>query len=131
MIKNDDRQIWSRLTEHLQPVNEVAQLAMALAPSAIDAMAKSPLPLPSKFVAKGIKKLVGSDEENPDADTYDAEGEMPGLIAELDPDEEEEGCPNLERLIKSDEDNEDEGKETINVNDEADTFEEVEAHTYE
>jgi len=64
-------------------------------------------------------------------DPYDAEGEMPGPIAELDPDEEEEGCPNLERLIKSDEDNEDEGKETINVNDEADTFEEVEAHTYE
>jgi len=62
-------------------------------------------------------------------DPYDAEGEMPGPIAELDPDEEEEGCPNLERLIKSEEDAE--GKETINVNDEADTFEEVEAHTYE
>ena len=68
-------------------------------------------------------------------DPYDVEGEEPGPAAKLNPDigfdEEEEGCPNLERLIKSDEDNEDEGKETINVNDEADTFEEVEAHTYE
>jgi len=68
-------------------------------------------------------------------DPYDAEGEEPDPEAELNSkigfDEEEEGCPNLERLIKSDEDNEDEGKETINVNDEADTFEEVEAHTYE
>jgi|TARA_R110000824_G_scaffold6865_1_gene31569 hypothetical protein len=68
-------------------------------------------------------------------DPYVAKGEIAGPGAELDSDigfdEEEEGCPNLERLIKSDEDNEDEGKETINVNDEADTFEEVEAHTYE
>jgi hypothetical protein len=62
-------------------------------------------------------------------DPYDAEGEMPGPIAELDPDEEEEGCPNLEKLINSEEDAE--GKETINVNDEADSFDEVEAHTYE
>tara|TARA_R110002110_G_scaffold315629_3_gene528714 strand:- start:1195 stop:1437 length:243 start_codon:yes stop_codon:yes gene_type:complete len=60
-------------------------------------------------------------------DPYDAEGEMPGPIAELDPDEEEEGCPNLEKLINSEEDAE--GKETINVNDEADSFDEIDKHT--
>jgi len=60
-------------------------------------------------------------------DPYDAEGEMPGPIAELDPDEEEEGCPNLERLINGEEDAE--GKETINVNDEADSFDEIDEHT--
>ena len=66
-------------------------------------------------------------------DPYDAEGEMPGPAAELDPDigfEDNEGCPNLERLIRSGKKDEDaEGKETINVNDEADTFEEVDEHT--
>ena len=33
-----------------------------------------------------------NERRNPDADTYDAEGELPGPIAELDPDiEDEEG----------------------------------------
>ena len=81
---------------------------------------------------KQIWKLL-SERANPDADTYDAEGEMPCPAAELDPDigfEDNEGCPNLERLIRSGKKDEDaEGKETINVNDEADTFEEVDEHT--
>ena len=42
-----------------------------------------------------------NERRNPDADTYDAEGELPGPIAELDPDieDEEGGCPNLDKLI--------------------------------
>ena len=42
-----------------------------------------------------------NERRNPDADTYDAEGELPGPIAELDPniEEEEGGCPNLDKLI--------------------------------
>ena len=60
-------------------------------------------------------------------DPYDAEGEMPGPIAELDPDEEEEGCPNLERLIKGEEDAE--GVEDINVTDEGRAFKDVEEDT--
>jgi|TARA_R110002020_G_scaffold23844_1_gene79028 hypothetical protein len=85
MIKNDDRQIWSRLTERT-------------------------------------------------LDPYDAEGEEPGPAAELDPgigfNEDNEGCPNLENLIRSSKKDEDaEGKETINVNDEADSFDEIDEHT--
>ena len=84
---------------------------------------------------KQIWKLL-SERVNPDADTYghDAEDNVLGAVAEADPDigfdEDDEGCPNLERLIRSGKKDEDaEGKETINVNDEADTFEEVDEHT--
>jgi len=66
---------------------------------------------------RDIWKLL-TERRNPDADTYDAEGEMAGPAAELDPEigEDEEGCPNLERLIKGEEDAE--GVEDINVTDE-------------
>ena len=41
------------------------------------------------------------ERRNPDADTYDAEGMEPGPMVALNPrDEEEEGgCPNLDKLI--------------------------------
>jgi hypothetical protein len=60
-----------------------------------------------------------NERRNPDADTYDAEGELPGPIAELDPDIEEEeggGCPNLDKLIatsESDEEDEDTDDDVI------------------
>jgi len=121
MIKNDDRDIWKLFSERHHPVNEMVQEV------------SKGISLVNDLAEKGIKKLTGSDEENPDADTYGPRGLEPLPEAELNTeigfDEEEEGCPNLERLIKGEEDAE--GKETINVNDEADTFEEVEAHTYE
>ena len=78
---------------------------------------------------KQIWKLL-SERANPDADTYDAEGEMPGPAAELDPDigfEDNEGCPNLERLINGEEDAE--GREEISLDDEAKAFPEIEEKT--
>ena len=57
-----------------------------------------------------------NERRNPDADTYDAEGELPGPIAELDPDieDEEGGCPNLDKLIHSAEsDEEDDDDDTV------------------
>ncbi len=42
------------------------------------------------------------ERRNPDADTYDAEGKLPGPIVALDPaygENEEGGCPNLDKLI--------------------------------
>ena len=65
-----------------------------------------------------------NERRNPDADTYDAEGELPGPIAELDPDieDEESGCPNLDKLIgiASALPQEDaEGREDIDITDEA------------
>ena len=64
-----------------------------------------------------------SERRNPDANTYDVEGEMAGPAAELNPDEEEEGCPNLERLINNDEDAE--GVEDIEIDDQAKEFEDL------
>tara|TARA_R100001224_G_C3901499_1_gene108661 strand:+ start:174 stop:446 length:273 start_codon:yes stop_codon:yes gene_type:complete len=74
-----------------------------------------------------------NERRNPDADTYDAEGELPGPIAELDPNiEEEEGCPNLDKLIGlaaalPQEDAE--GKEDIGITDEAEAFKDVDEDT--
>jgi hypothetical protein len=75
-----------------------------------------------------------NERKNPDADTYDAEGELPGPMAELDPDIEEEsggGCPNLDKLIglatALPEDAE--GVEDVNVTDEDKAFKEVEEDT--
>jgi len=62
-----------------------------------------------------------NERRNPDAGTYDAEGELPGPIAELDPniEEEEGGCPNLDKLIGLAAASEDaEGVEDINIDDE-------------
>ena len=73
-----------------------------------------------------------NERRNPDADTYDAEGELPGPIAELDPDieDEEGGCPNLDKLIGLAAATEDaEGVEDINIDDEAEGFKEVEQDT--
>ncbi len=61
------------------------------------------------------------EEANPDADTYDAEGMEPGPMVALNPrDEEEEGgCPNLDKLIGLAAASEDaEGVEDINIKDE-------------
>ena len=69
------------------------------------------------------------ERKNTDANTYDAEGELPGPIAELDPDIEEEeggGCPNLDKLIGLAAASEDaEGVEDINVTDEDKAFKDV------
>ena len=56
-----------------------------------------------------------NERRNPDADTYDAEGELPGPIAELDPDieDEEGGCPNLDKLISSSESDEEDDDDTV------------------
>ena len=56
-----------------------------------------------------------NERRNPDADTYDAEGELPGPIAELDPDieDEEGGCPNLDKLIASSESDEEDDDDTV------------------
>ena len=75
-----------------------------------------------------------NERRNPDADTYDAEGELPGPIAELDPDieDEEGGCPNLDKLIgiASALPQEDaEGKEDIGITDEAEAFKDVDEDT--
>ena len=73
------------------------------------------------------------ERRNPDADTYDAEGEMPGPIAELDPniEEEEGGCPNLDKLIglASALPEDAEGKEDIGITDEAEAFKDVDEDT--
>ena len=58
-------------------------------------------------------------------DPYDAEGELPGPIAELDPDEEEEGCPNLERLINGEEDGEGKGIQALEIDDQAKEFDDL------
>ena len=75
-----------------------------------------------------------NERRNPDADTYDAEGELPGPIAELDPNIEEEvgGCPNLDKLIGlaaalPQEDAE--GTEDIGITDEAEAFKDVDEDT--
>ncbi len=47
------------------------------------------------------------EEGNPDAKTYAPQAEEPALEVSLDPDEEEEGCPNLDKLIASESDVED------------------------
>ena len=73
-----------------------------------------------------------NERRNPDADTYDAEGELPGPIAELDPDiEDEEGCPNLDKLIgiSAALPEDAEGKEDIGITDEAEGFKEVDEDT--
>ena len=59
--------------------------------------------------------LISEEHKNPDADTYDAEGELPGPIAELDPDieDEEGGCPNLDKLIASSESDEEDDDDTV------------------
>jgi|TARA_A100001391_G_scaffold114664_1_gene77478 hypothetical protein len=74
------------------------------------------------------------ERRNPDADTYDAEGELPGPIAELDPDieDEEGGCPNLDKLIGlaaalPQEDAE--GREDIDITDEKEAAEFVDEDT--
>ncbi len=66
------------------------------------------------------------EEANPDADTYDAEGMEPGPMVALNPrDEEEEGgCPNLDKLIGLAAASEDaEGVEDINIKDEKEAAE--------
>ncbi len=75
-----------------------------------------------------------NERRNPDADTYDTEGELPGPIAELDPniEEEEGGCPNLDKLIGlaaalPQEDAE--GTEDIGITDEAEAFKDVDEDT--
>ena len=74
-----------------------------------------------------------NERRNPDADTYDAEGEMPGPIAELDPniEEEEGGCPNLDKLIglASALPEDAEGREDIDVTDEKEAAEFVDEDT--
>ena len=75
-----------------------------------------------------------TERRNPDADTYDAEGELPGPIAELDPDieDEEGGCPNLDKLIgiASALPQEDaEGREDIDITDEKEAAEFVDKDT--
>ncbi len=81
---------------------------------------------------KQIWKIF-SERANPDADTYghDAEDNEPGPDAELNPDigfdEDDEGCPNLERLINGEEDAE--GREEISLDDEAKAFPEIEETT--
>jgi hypothetical protein len=74
-----------------------------------------------------------NERRNPDADTYDAEGEMPGPIAELDPniEEEEGGCPNLDKLIglASALPEDAEGREDIDVTDEKEAAEFVDKDT--
>ncbi len=74
-----------------------------------------------------------NERRNPDADTYDAEGELPGPIAELDPDieDEEGGCPNLDKLIglASALPEDAEGKEDIGITDEAEAFKDVDEDT--
>jgi hypothetical protein len=67
-----------------------------------------------------------NERRNPDAGTYDAEGELPGPIAELDPniEEEEGGCPNLDKLISLAAASEDaEGVEDIGITDEKEAAE--------
>tara|TARA_R110000824_G_scaffold119346_1_gene273380 strand:+ start:1223 stop:1495 length:273 start_codon:yes stop_codon:yes gene_type:complete len=74
-----------------------------------------------------------NERKNPDAGTYDAEGELPGPLAELDPNIEEEssgGCPNLDNLIGLAAASEDaEGVEDINIDDEAKSFKEIDEDT--
>ena len=74
-----------------------------------------------------------NERRNPDADTYDAEGELPGPIAELDPDieDEEGGCPNLDKLIglASALPEDAGGKEDIGITDEAEAFKDVDEDT--
>ena len=59
-------------------------------------------------------------------DPYDVEGEEPGPAAKLNPDigfdEEEEGCPNLERLINGEEDGEGKGIQALEIDDQAKEF---------
>jgi len=90
-------------------------------------------------MARDESKLIWgaliNERRNPDADTYDAEGELPGPMAELDPDIEEEsggGTPNLDKLIGlaaalPQEDAE--GKEDIGITDEAEAFKDVDEDT--
>ena len=75
-----------------------------------------------------------NERRNPDADTYDAEGMEPGPMVALNPrDEEEEGgCPNLDKLIGlaaalPQEDAE--GREDIDVTDEKEAAEFVDEDT--
>tara|TARA_R100000315_G_C5199904_1_gene117426 strand:+ start:585 stop:854 length:270 start_codon:yes stop_codon:yes gene_type:complete len=81
---------------------------------------------------KQIWKIF-SERANPDADTYghDAEDNVLGAVAEANPDigfdEDDEGCPNLERLINGEEDAE--GREEISLDDEAKAFPEIEEKT--
>jgi hypothetical protein len=90
-------------------------------------------------MARDESKLIWgaliNERRNPDADTYDAEGELPGPMAELDPDIEEEsggGTPNLDKLIGlaaalPQEDAE--GKEDIGITDEAEAAKFVDEDT--
>jgi len=88
-------------------------------------------------MARDESKLIWgaliNERRNPDADTYDAEGELPGPIAELDPDIEEEsggGTPNLDKLIGLAAASEDaEGVEDIGITDEAEAFKDVDEDT--
>ena len=59
------------------------------------------------------------EEGNPDAKTYAPQAEEPALEVSLDPDEEEEGCPNLDKLIASESDEEHEDSENFGVDYEA------------
>ena len=60
------------------------------------------------------------ERRNPDAGTYDKQAKEPALAVSLDPDEEEEGCPNLDNLIGLAVASEDaEGDEEIGIDDEA------------
>ena len=73
-----------------------------------------------------------NERRNPDASTYNAEGELPGPEAELNPniEEEEGGCPNLDNLIGLAATSGDaEGEEDIGITDEDKAFKEVEADT--
>ena len=72
------------------------------------------------------RALISEEHKIPDADTYDAEGLEPGPIAELDPDieDEEGGCPNLDKLISLAAASEDaEGVEDIGITDEKEAAE--------
>ena len=80
---------------------------------------------------KQIWKIF-SERANPDADEYghDAKDNVLGAVAEANPDigfEDNEGCPNLERLINGEEDAE--GREEISLDDEAKAFKDVEEDT--
>ena len=70
-------------------------------------------------------------EFHSDDKTHDREGEEPGPMVALNPrDEEEEGgCPNLDKLISQAAANEDAEVEDLNIDDEADSFSKVENET--
>ena len=81
---------------------------------------------------KLIWRALINERRNPDANTYDAMGRLPGPIAELDPaygENEEGGCPNLDKLISQAAANEDAEVEDLNIDDEADSFSKVENET--